>query len=265
MKTRILSAAAALVILFGVLLCGKLLILKIAAALIAVIGLFELYRAFHYRKHQLLCLAGYIVGAAIPFFSDPVKIIGLLFVYLVLGMGVMLSRKGELSFSALTDFFFFQIYLPCSLTCLVWVRESDWGLYALWLVLGGAWLTDTFAYFTGRAFGKRKLCPEISPHKTVAGAVGGIVGTTLSALLYGLYLNTRFTVSFPAMLALGILLGLLAQIGDLTASWIKREHSVKDFGNLMPGHGGVMDRFDSILLTAPTVCLFLTCFTLLAK
>ena len=91
------------------------------------------------------------------------------------------------------------------------------------------------------------------------------MGTTAAALLYGLFLDQTMTVHYLPLMGLGLSLGLLAQIGDLTASWIKRERGIKDFGNLMPGHGGIMDRFDSILFTAPAVCLFLAHFTLFVK
>lgn len=265
MKTRILSAIVALAVLFAVISCGNIWVLKIAAAVISVIGLFELYRAFDYLSHRLLVGIGMITGALIPLLPSLSLIVTVLLIDLVLGAAVMLSRPGAVSFSDLTNLLFFQIYVPCSLACLVWVRQAEFGFYAIWLILGGAWLTDTFAYFTGRAFGKRKLCPHISPHKTVAGAIGGLVGTTAAALLYGLFLDQTMTVHYLPLLGLGLSLGLLAQIGDLTASWIKRERGIKDFGNLMPGHGGIMDRFDSILFTAPAVCLFLAHFTLFVK
>lgn len=265
MKTRILSALGALVLLFAVILCDNLWVLKIAVGVISAVGLFELYKAFGYQGHKLLTSLGLLAGFLIPLMPSLLCIVTILFVYAVAGVAVMLSKPGHLPFSHLTTILFFQVYVPCALTCLVWVREQDFGFYALWLILGGAWLTDTFAYFTGRAFGKRKLCPVISPHKTVAGAVGGVVGTTLSAAVYGLVLSRFFNVQLLPLCLLGLCLGILAQIGDLTASWMKREQGIKDFGHLMPGHGGVIDRFDSILLTAPTVCLFLTYVTIFTK
>ena len=265
MKTRLFSAVIALAVLFAVILCGNIWVLKIAAAIIAVIGLFELYRAFHYLTYKLLVWAGMVTGALIPILPSLSMIVTALFLYLILGAAVMLSRPGAVSFSDLTNMLFFQVYVPCSLACLVWVRQADFGFYAIWLILGGAWLTDSFAYFAGRAFGKRKLCPHISPHKTIAGAVGGMAGTTAAALVYGLFLDTFLTVHYLPLLGLGASLGILAQMGDLTASWMKRERGIKDFGNLMPGHGGVMDRFDSIFFTAPAVCLFLAHFIIFSK
>ncbi len=265
MKIRILSALVALLLLFAVLFCGNLWVLKIAVGLISVIGLSELYRAFGYGKHKLLMGAGFVAGFLIPLLPSIMWVVTVLVLYAFLGASVLLSRSGGLSFSDLTNCLFFQLYVPCALACLVWVRQSEFGGYAIWLILGGAWLTDTFAYFTGRTFGKRKLCPLISPHKTVAGAVGGMIGTTLSALIYGLVLSNYCTVQLVPLTIAGLCLGLIAQIGDLTASWMKREQGIKDFGNLMPGHGGVIDRFDSILFTAPLTCLFLAHFTIFTK
>ena len=265
MKIRILSALVALILLFAIILCENLWVLKIAVGIISVIGLYELYRAFGYQKYKLLIVAGLVTGFIIPLLPSLFMIITVLFLYAVIGVVMMMLREGALPFSDLTNFLFFQLYVPCSLACLVQVRETEFGFYAIWLILGGAWLTDSFAYFTGRAFGKRKLCPHISPHKTVAGAVGGVLGTTVSALIYGLVLSNFFTVQLLPLLGLGVCLGFLSQIGDLTASRMKREQGIKDFGNLMPGHGGVIDRFDSILFTAPVVCLFLAHFTIFMK
>ncbi|MBE7041982.1 MAG: phosphatidate cytidylyltransferase [Ruminococcaceae bacterium] len=265
MKTRILSAAVALVLLFAVLLCGNMWILKIAVGIIGAIGLFELYRAFEYQVHKELTWVGMLLGFLIPFLPSVNSIVTVLFFYALFGIAVMVFRPQQLSFSDVTNFLVFQIYVPCALSCLVSVRETEFGAYAIWLILGGAWLTDTFAYFVGCAFGKRKLCPVISPNKTIAGAVGGMTGTALSALIYGFVLNRYFTVSLIPLAFLGICLGIVAQFGDLTASKIKRERGIKDFGHLMPGHGGVIDRFDSILFTAPMVSLFITYFTIFTK
>ena len=121
-----------------------------------------------------------------------------------------------------------------------------------------AWITDTFAYFTGVFFGKHKLCPAISPKKTVEGSLGGILFATLSFLCFGLAIDLWWGYE-PSYLLLGIcgaLLSVLAQLGDLTMSKVKREHGVKDFGTLLPGHGGVLDRFDSFLSVSPVHLLF---------
>ena len=132
---------------------------------------------------------------------------------------------------------------------------SDIGAIAIWAVFVGACLSDTFAYFCGTLFGKHKLAPSISPKKTVEGSVGAILGTILSFLVYGLVivLATDLKVNFILIMLLGFVCSVFAQFGDLSASVIKRECQIKDFGSLFPGHGGLMDRLDSILFVAPVV------------
>src|SRR5205823_9764453 len=127
---------------------------------------------------------------------------------------------------------------------------ADPGAWMVLLVVAATWTGDTAAFFTGRAFGARKLAPAISPGKTVEGTVGGLLGASIVALLLGTLL---LHLDFRLALGLGILVGLLAPVGDLCESALKRELGIKDFGSLLPGHGGVLDRFDSLLMTAPVV------------
>ena len=112
-----------------------------------------------------------------------------------------------------------------------------------------AWVTDTFAYFAGRFFGKHKLAPHLSPKKTVEGSIGGIVFAILGCMLYGFIVSfaTDLEARYLVLALLGFVLSIISQIGDLWASLIKREHGIKDYSQMLPGHGGVMDRFDSIL------------------
>ena len=128
------------------------------------------------------------------------------------------------------------------------------------MALGGAWLSDTGAYFTGRAFGKHKLAPYISPKKTVEGAVGGVIfaeaAMLLLAWLYSLAadaLGHPIVVNYAAILIVTPVLSVFSIVGDLSASVIKRQYKVKDYGSIMPGHGGIMDRFDSVLMVAPLI------------
>ncbi|WP_196605337.1 phosphatidate cytidylyltransferase [Pectinatus haikarae] len=128
----------------------------------------------------------------------------------------------------------------------------DIGLYLIWLTLIGTWASDTFAYFIGFFLGKHKLCPLISPKKTIEGFVGGLIGTVASVSLAGWY------AGFPlwSMCFLGVLVAIVATLGDLVESIFKRYTGIKDSGNLIPGHGGVLDRFDSLIFTAPLVYYF---------
>lgn len=132
------------------------------------------------------------------------------------------------------------------------------GKLYIWLPFIIAWLTDTFAYFAGRFLGKHKLIPSVSPKKTIEGSIGGIAGAVIIMVLY-MYICRKFFGMVPDYfkgVVAAVIISVLAQIGDLVASCIKREHGVKDFGSLMPGHGGIMDRFDSVIFISPVVyCL----------
>ena len=140
---------------------------------------------------------------------------------------------------------------------IVMLRDAEDGQYLYLLVFLAAWITDSFAYFSGRLFGRHKLIPAVSPKKTVEGAIGGVVFCVIACLGFGLFTAIVWDAE-PNYLGLGIsgvILSVCAQIGDLIASLIKREHGIKDYGKLFPGHGGVMDRFDSVAAVAVVLLL----------
>ena len=154
-------------------------------------------------------------------------------------------------------------YIAPLFSTLVVIRYLDYGIYHIFFAFAGAWLTDTFAYFSGRLFGKKKLIPEMSPKKTWAGAIGGMIGTTLAVVIYGSILNNSVylkEINMFVFVVLGIALAIFSQFGDLLASAIKRYADIKDFGKLMPGHGGVLDRFDSVLFTSAITFIFVLMF-----
>ena len=186
----------------------------------------------------------------------------LVFTYLLYIMGVAVFSKGKTSFVTISEVFLTITYVVVSFTSMSLIRYVDKGvgLFLIGLVFIAAWVTDAFAYIVGSLIGKHKLIPEISPKKTVEGAIGGVVFATAAFLLYGLILDLAIegmTVNYIALLVFGPLLSVVSQLGDLIASLLKREHGIKDYGTLFPGHGGVMDRFDSILAVS-TMLLILT-------
>lgn len=163
--------------------------------------------------------------------------------------------------------FFHLIYAPVLLSFLYIIREGwSHGFYLVWLVFLCSWGSDTCAYCVGVLFGKHKMTPKLSPKKSVEGAIGGVVG---AALLFGLY--TQYVINpfsaevgqldWVGSMALGAVGALVSMIGDLAASAIKRDHDIKDYGKLIPGHGGIMDRFDSVIIAAPLIFLGLTLIT----
>ena len=166
------------------------------------------------------------------------------------------------------------IYIGFPFTCLLQLREMQpdtvfsteigsltFGCVMVWLMFIGTWASDTFAYFTGTAIGRHKLCPAISPNKTIEGFMGSVIGTTAVVAGLGYYLQ----LSLPEMAVLGLLIAIFATLGDLVESVAKRYVRIKDSGNIIPGHGGVWDRFDSVLFTAPLVFYFVQFVNLLGK
>ena len=151
--------------------------------------------------------------------------------------------------------FFDVVYAPVMLSCIYLVRSLPYGIYSVWMIFISSWICDTCAYIVGMLIGKHKMAPVLSPKKSIEGAVGGLAGAALLGALYALAINRwgGTTVS-PAEFALICFVGgMISMIGDLAASAIKRDHDIKDYGKLIPGHGGILDRFDSVIFTAPVI------------
>ena len=182
----------------------------------------------------------------------------LLMAYYFYLMALTIFSHRGLSFARSAEIFATGTYVSLIFSSIVMVRDIEGeGQYLYLLVFLAAWITDSFAYFTGRLFGKHKLIPQVSPKKTVEGAVGGVIFCVIACLGFGLF-SALVWHAEPNYLFLGlsgVVLSVCAQIGDLIASLIKREHGIKDYGKLFPGHGGVMDRFDSVAAVAVVLLL----------
>ena len=151
-------------------------------------------------------------------------------------------------------------YTLTAFSSMILLRDAQNGFFLLILTVFAPWVTDTFAYFTGRFFGKHKLIPEISPKKTIEGSLGGILFCVIASVLYALLIE-RFAASvdstrvFGAVIV-GLVIGVVSQVGDLILSTIKRRYGVKDYGFILPGHGGILDRFDSVIGVMPLMLIF---------
>lgn len=151
--------------------------------------------------------------------------------------------------------------IPMALSCIISTRYlyEDYlpGVFLLVYLLFCAWLGDSGAFFVGTFLGKHKLCPEISPKKTIEGMIGGIltvgVAVTVQCLVYNLVLPSTLKMNYAVIIPIGMVASVLGVLGDLSMSVIKRQYNIKDFGNIMPGHGGILDRFDSVLFVAPFI------------
>lgn len=274
MKKRIITGIVALLVFIPICIFSKFVIFPIAMGILAAIGVFEISKCIGWEKKFVLTIPTFIVALALPILryflsgkSKPNSVFLLFamasaFLLLVYTLAYVMFTKNKYKLSDALTFFALSIYVIGCFSSVVIVRYTnfveDQGKYMYLIIFLSAWICDTFAYFTGRFFGKHKLIPAISPKKTIEGAIGGIIFTFIAMMGYGCLLKFAFKydgISFVHLAILGVILPIVSQIGDLIASCIKRQYDIKDFGNVFPGHGGVIDRFDSPMLVAPVICL----------
>lgn len=191
-------------------------------------------------------------------------VVDLVFVFLLFLLAILhYGRESALSFENLTAAVFAGIIFPLMFSCLLRLRLMDNGPLLIWVPLAISFGSDTCALFAGMAFGKHKMAPLVSPHKTVEGGVGGLAGGVIGLLILKLaafLFQTPLNLSIWKIVLFGVLCSVVSEIGDLSFSVIKREYGVKDYGKLLPGHGGVLDRFDSVTFVAPLVYFLLRGF-----
>ncbi|MDD5945219.1 MAG: phosphatidate cytidylyltransferase [Clostridia bacterium] len=260
MKTRIISALVALPLLIIFIVLGGLP-LKIAVTVVALIGLYELYKAFSgFIKpvHYIGFAAAVIYMAFIEkiIYTTSLLNVFVTLLMLVIFIYVVITHESGNTMDGIVTFFGF--FYVCFLISHVYLtRQYTHGQLFVWLIFLSSFGCDTGAYFTGMAFGKHKLIPQLSPKKTVEGAIGGVVVAVAICVIYGVILEVNNELAGVDTVLLCFVTGLVgsifSQIGDLTASAMKRYVGIKDFGKIMPGHGGVLDRFDSVLFAAPVV------------
>ena len=267
MKTRILTAIVASAALLVVLFLPWPIAFTIAMSLVCAIAAGELMNVTRAVAFRSLAAASVIFAAVVPFFHllPSAVIFFACLLYVVLAVQLYLRHHERLSLDLLCKAVLLTLLMSFGLSCASFLRttasraDTD-GLFYVMLSMVIAWMADSGAYFVGTFFGKHKLCPNISPKKTVEGLVGGIASSMLFSLLSGwiyqvLVLQGGGAVSYWTIVVLAAVGAPLSVIGDLFASLIKRSCGVKDFGKIFPGHGGMMDRFDSLMLVFPLVYL----------
>ena len=257
MKTRVLAAAALLPLLLVVVLVLPKFCTAILFGLMAAIGAYELLKCTGLVKN--IRMIGYAM--LMSFFVSVAGGLGVQYAYMLLAvlvfsclvLGELLLSHAKQSFSSAAITFVAGILIPFLFSGVVRLHSGQHGRYLILLPFVIAFLSDTGAYFAGRAFGRHKLAPVISPNKTVEGVVGGVVGAIVGVALYCLILEKcfHFEVHYLYVPIYGIFGSLGAVFGDLCFSAIKRQTGIKDYGNLIPGHGGILDRFDSMTIVAP--------------
>ncbi len=261
MKTRVISGIVIGVVLAVVLLTGGYLL---AATLLTVsfISFFELTRAtgIHVqgKKCNALELCGYISIVVHYVQMILVKdyryyIFSVMFAFFLIMVCYVISFPRYTSVQAMSTFFCF-VYAPVHMSFVYLLRIRPYGAYLAWIPFI-AWVCDTCAFFAGKAFGRHKLVPVLSPKKTVEGAIGGVLGSMAVGLIFGylLYREIHNPNVFYVLLIITFVGSIISQLGDLLASGIKRDHNIKDYGKLIPGHGGIMDRFDSVIFVIPCI------------
>ncbi len=274
MKQRTITSAIILAVMIPIALLSEYMVYPIAMSLFCLMATFEMLRVLGMEKRWLLSVPAYLLSLTLPLFTHDIFLgeshemrvtymlisAAAVFAYLLYIMGVSVFSKGELTIAKSGELFLAVTYIVISFTSLSLVRYVENGEFCFVLVFVAAWMSDSCAYIFGSLFGKHKLIPEISPKKTVEGAIGGIVCAAAAFLLYGLIIDLFYEreVNYIVLAIAGLVLAVVSQIGDLIASLIKREHGVKDYGTLLPGHGGIMDRFDSILaVSTPLIAICL--------
>ncbi|NLD87992.1 MAG: phosphatidate cytidylyltransferase [Clostridiales bacterium] len=263
MLLRTVVSFIALPILIFALYFSPPWVLPILLAVIVMLAIYELLISTGIVKNRTLLILTELFGVLIVpwvYFGGNVNFaLMYMFVFAVVLFAVAMSDRKSVGFAQITGCFFAAAFLSVMFTAILRIRSMEGGIFFVLLPFLTAWMTDTGAYFTGYFFGKHKFAPSISPKKTIEGCVGGLVSCIVFILIYGAIVNRIWNAGLSMWLlgAIGLFCSVIAQFGDLSLSFIKREFGIKDYGTIMPGHGGILDRFDSVLFTAPAVELML--------
>lgn len=270
-KTRVLSGAiVAVVMLLFTWLGGAYLGLFLMC--VSVIGQYEFYRATGVIAGDMKVSIPSVIGFGGTLFYyvfllipalDAVSMMFVLVLTLVVLMAVYVFTFPKYKADEIAFSFFGFFYVSIMLSFIYLTRTLPEGIYIVWLIFFSSWFCDVFAYLTGMLTGKHKLAPVLSPKKSVEGAVGGVVFPAIFGALYGYCINRYVSSGFPvaAFTALTAIGAIVSQIGDLGASAVKRNFEIKDYGSIIPGHGGILDRFDSVIFTAPMIYFTAGCFS----
>ena len=274
MKTRILTAIVAIfVILVPCIAFMHTVVLPIILGLFAAIAVHEVIKATGGKNNVILAISC-ITAAAVPFlfhFGVKIPFMPVAVIYTLLYLIIMVPMHKTTKFNDVITALFSTVAIPVSISVFILLRDvyitnpdsytKSSGVFLILFAMFCAWMTDTFAYFSGKFLGRHKLCPNVSPNKTVEGAIGGVIGATIMNLIlftvFDKFFFTVHTLMWWQIIIISVVLSVVSMFGDLSASIIKRNHGIKDFGKIFPGHGGVMDRIDSCLFVLPALYIAL--------
>lgn len=277
MIKRIVTSIVAFCVLLPVLIFSETMVFPIAIAVCAAIGCYEMFSCIGLKKNIILTFPVYIAAFCMPilkrlittngFVKLALCISGIIILYM---MGVAVFQNKTVSVTDVGLSFTACFYIVAAFVGIVYLHDNvEYGKYIYLLTFICAWTTDTFAYFTGRFLGKHKLIPEVSPKKTVEGAVGGIVFCVAATVIFGAVIVNFFNptgsikANYLILAVSGVFISVVSQLGDLIMSLIKRHYGIKDYGKIFPGHGGILDRFDSVIAVSIMLTFICAYFDLL--
>ncbi len=270
--TRLLTSVLILAI-FGVMVIASFhrYVFELTVSLISMMCIYEAVNAIGFAKCKRFLVPSLIYAFFVPLSfllvehinkSPYYLIIILTFIYMISFILISMLNFNKIKFNDAATIMFVSLVITCFLSNIILLRRmNEHGLfYMLLVIVCFSWATDVFAYLVGMCIGKHRFAPNISPKKTIEGSVGGSVisvAVTFAALM--IYKNiTGVSVNFPLALIYALICSIVGQIGDLAFSYIKRSYKIKDFGNLLPGHGGVLDRLDSLIFLSPFFYMLIT-------
>lgn len=246
LKKRTISGVIGVIILLSILLKGGI-VLALGISFLSIIGLKEFYKALEVIELKPIYAMGYLFTILVLinniFFNVNILLLVDMIMLFIL-LYYLFTDNLKITDASVT--LLGILYIPFSFTHIYYLDKTNY----IWLIFLLAFGSDTFAYFAGNLFGKNKLSPKISPNKTIEGSLGGIIGDIILIIIYNYFFEIGPIIKLVPLAIIG---SVVSQLGDLIASKIKRTTGIKDYGNLIPGHGGVLDRFDSILLSAPVI------------
>ncbi len=265
MKTRVVTAVGIILFVIGIIFVHDRA-LGVAMFFLSLMAVREYIKCFEKTTCKPIKVVLYMstLGMLPLTFMDNINVSGrvvalLIYCFIVLLASVAVIKNIKYGIIDVAVTLFGMFYIPFLFSFITLTRLMQNGIYYIWIIFIGSSATDTCAYFVGVLFGKNKLIPNVSPKKTIEGSIGGIVGTIVIMSVYGKYLMNMNVIDVPVIhfVVLGFVTSIVSQVGDLFASTIKRFVGVKDYSNILPGHGGILDRFDSIMFIAPMIYFYI--------
>lgn len=272
MLKRTITAAIGIAILVVACIFSDTLVFPILLGLMALLGVYEMLGCIGVRKNFIVSLCLYVMTVTVTILTQTIESHSIyiaaysafLFCIMLILLTVSVFSEGKIPVDKVCIAFTTCAYIITGFISIIQLRSMNnregepIGAIIYLLVFIAPWVTDTFAYFCGRLFGRHKLIPSVSPKKTIEGSIGGIIFCIIGCVVYRIILGAMNYADLPPVwifAALGFIISIVSQIGDLMFSLIKRRYGIKDYGVLFPGHGGVLDRFDSVIATAPLILI----------